>query len=185
MKLNIRKIGEKFVATNSSKFIGESCWTTKGQLKKFSGRGAIFVSFPWEEYSETYHDLDNVEVIIATDFTFELDGIPEFDLPFELIGSDNQKINWKLDDILNAIKYGFEYHRDSMNDEIDVPLGNKLQWLEYYKMSKFTSIIVEEEVDYSNITEDEDEIILPWRCYVDTKIKVVNGKLVVKNYIFD
>jgi len=34
--------------------------------------------------------------------------------------------------ILDAITYGFSYHRDSMNDNIDVPEGNKLQWLQYW-----------------------------------------------------
>ena len=36
------------------------------------------------------------------------------------------------EDILNAITYGFTYHRYSMNDNKDVPMGNKLQWLMYY-----------------------------------------------------
>jgi hypothetical protein len=186
MKLNIRKIGDKFVATNDIKIGGDNCWTTKGLFKKFSGRGAIFSSFPWEEYSETYYDLNGIESIVATDFTFELNGVPKFDLPFKLINSDDtQKINWKLDDIINAVKYGFEYHRDSMNDGENVPLGNTLQWLEHYKMLKLKSIIVEEEADYSNVPEDENDIILPWRCYVDMKVKIIDGKLIVKNYIFD
>ena len=43
---------------------------------------------------------------------------------------DNSVFN--KEDILNAITYGFTYHRDSMNDNKDVPLGNKLQWLVYY-----------------------------------------------------
>ncbi len=33
------------------------------------------------------------------------------------------------DKLLQAITYGFKYHRDSMNDNIDVPDGNKLQWI--------------------------------------------------------
>ncbi len=41
-----------------------------------------------------------------------------------------------LAQMLEAIKYGFEYHRDSMNDGQDVPEGNKLQWL----LSKFVSV---------------------------------------------
>ncbi len=36
---------------------------------------------------------------------------------------------WTTEQVLQAIKYGFEYHRDSMNDNVDVPEGNKLQWL--------------------------------------------------------
>lgn len=40
-----------------------------------------------------------------------------------------KKLDYSLDDILDAIKYGFEYHRDAQNNGIDVPLGNKLQWL--------------------------------------------------------
>lgn len=34
-----------------------------------------------------------------------------------------------LEQMREAIKYGFTYHRDSMNDDIDVPDGNKLQWI--------------------------------------------------------
>ncbi len=41
-------------------------------------------------------------------------------------------IPFTLEDISNAITYGFTYHRDSMNDGMDVPMGNKLQWLEHY-----------------------------------------------------
>lgn len=37
--------------------------------------------------------------------------------------------SWTTEQMLQAIKYGFEYHRDSMNDGVDVPEGNKLQWL--------------------------------------------------------
>lgn len=42
---------------------------------------------------------------------------------------DDKKLEFTLDDVLDAIKYGFEYHRDAQNNGIDVPLGNKLQWL--------------------------------------------------------
>jgi len=37
--------------------------------------------------------------------------------------------NFTLEQMMEAIKYGFEYHRDSMNDNIDVPDGNKVQWV--------------------------------------------------------
>ena len=32
-------------------------------------------------------------------------------------------------DMMDAIEYGFKYFRDSQNNGIDVPKGNKLQWL--------------------------------------------------------
>lgn len=34
-----------------------------------------------------------------------------------------------VSDMCAAMTYGFEYHRDSQNDDVDVPKGNKLQWL--------------------------------------------------------
>lgn len=46
---------------------------------------------------------------------------------------DERKIKneptFTLKQMLEAITYGFEYHRDSMNDNVDVPNGNKLQWI--------------------------------------------------------
>lgn len=36
---------------------------------------------------------------------------------------------WTTTQLLEAIDYGFNYHRDSMNDDVAVPVGNKLQWL--------------------------------------------------------
>jgi len=45
----------------------------------------------------------------------------------------DQKVNppnyWTTGQMLEAIAYGFKYHRDSMHNDIDVPEGNKLQWL--------------------------------------------------------
>lgn len=46
-----------------------------------------------------------------------------------------QGVNWQkersftLEQMLEAITYGFQYHRDSMHDNQDVPNGNKLQWI--------------------------------------------------------
>lgn len=34
-----------------------------------------------------------------------------------------------LEQMLEAIQYGFTYHRDSMNDDKEVPDGNKVQWI--------------------------------------------------------
>lgn len=50
----------------------------------------------------------------------------------EILNVQMKTPSYTLNDMLEAIKYGFEYHRDSMNDEIDVPLGNKLQWMIHY-----------------------------------------------------
>jgi len=36
---------------------------------------------------------------------------------------------YNLDDIIEAVQYGFDYRVDSMNDGKHVPLGNTLQWL--------------------------------------------------------
>lgn len=38
-------------------------------------------------------------------------------------------MNYTLDDIIEAVQYGFDYRADSMNDGKHVPLGNTLQWL--------------------------------------------------------
>lgn len=37
------------------------------------------------------------------------------------------------DGMMKAVTYGFRYHINSMNDGIDVPDGNKLQWIEWFK----------------------------------------------------
>jgi hypothetical protein len=37
--------------------------------------------------------------------------------------------SFTLEQMFEAITYGFEYHRDSMHNEQDVPEGNKLQWI--------------------------------------------------------
>lgn len=54
----------------------------------------------------------------------------------EFLDKDNVKVlcdmTFSNEDMQNAITYGFIYHRDSMNNDKDVPLGNKLQWLIYY-----------------------------------------------------
>lgn len=39
------------------------------------------------------------------------------------------KIIFSLEDIIDAVQYGFDYRVDSMNDGISVPVGNTLQWL--------------------------------------------------------
>jgi len=39
------------------------------------------------------------------------------------------KLEYSLEDILKAAQYGFEYHRDSQNNDVNVPVGNVLQWL--------------------------------------------------------
>ena len=44
----------------------------------------------------------------------------------------SQQLNEKKfseNDMMDAIEYGFKYFRDSQNNGIDVPKGNKLQWL--------------------------------------------------------
>ena len=47
----------------------------------------------------------------------------------EGVGSGQQ---YTQEDMLAAIAYGFTYYRDSQNDGVDVPQGNKLQWLQYH-----------------------------------------------------
>ncbi len=71
--------------------------------------------------------LDNNEIIIL-DFYEKDYGF----LSTEKMTEDDN-ITWSHKEILQAITYGFEYHRDSMNNDIDVPLGNKLQWLMWLK----------------------------------------------------
>ena len=43
------------------------------------------------------------------------------------------KISYTLEDILEAVQYGFDYRVNSMNDGKHVPLGNTLQWLMAWK----------------------------------------------------
>ncbi len=42
-------------------------------------------------------------------------------------------MNYTLEDIIEAVQYGFDYRVDSMNDGKHVPLGNTLQWLMAWK----------------------------------------------------
>lgn len=50
----------------------------------------------------------------------------------QLIVEDLKYRKYNEDNILDAITYGFWYRNASMNDGIDVPKGNKLQWLYWY-----------------------------------------------------
>ena len=45
-------------------------------------------------------------------------------------------MNCTLEDIIEAVQYGFDYRVDSMNDGKHVPLGNTLQWLMWRKNLK-------------------------------------------------
>lgn len=42
-------------------------------------------------------------------------------------------MEFSLQDMMDAVQYGFKYHRDSQNDNVEVPTGNILQWLMYKK----------------------------------------------------
>jgi hypothetical protein len=42
-------------------------------------------------------------------------------------------MEYTLQDIIDAVQYGFEYRAESQNDGIKVPTGNVLQWLMYQK----------------------------------------------------
>lgn len=50
-------------------------------------------------------------------------------------------------DMMAAIKYGFECHRDIQHNNIDVPKGNKLQWIQYYQSLTPTIVSVEVEAE--------------------------------------
>jgi hypothetical protein len=38
-------------------------------------------------------------------------------------------MEFTLEDILDAVQYGFDYRVEAMNDGVSVPDGNVLQWL--------------------------------------------------------
>lgn len=40
-----------------------------------------------------------------------------------------EKIEFTLEDILDAVQYGFDYRVEAMNNGVSVPDGNVLQWL--------------------------------------------------------
>ncbi len=42
-------------------------------------------------------------------------------------------ISYTLQDIMDAVQYGFNYRTESQNDGIKVPSGNVLQWLMFKK----------------------------------------------------
>ena len=42
---------------------------------------------------------------------------------------EQEKIEYTLQDIVDAVQYGFNYRVESQNDGKAVPLGNTLQWL--------------------------------------------------------
>jgi len=52
------------------------------------------------------------------------------EIPAFIAGAAWQKEqSFTLEQMIEAITYGFEYHRDSMHNNQDVPNGNKLQWI--------------------------------------------------------
>lgn len=42
-------------------------------------------------------------------------------------------MEYTLQDIIDAVQYGFDYRGESQNDGKKVPLGNTLQWLMWKK----------------------------------------------------
>lgn len=42
---------------------------------------------------------------------------------------NQSKVEYTLEDIVDAVQYGFDYRVNSQNDGKSVPLGNVLQWL--------------------------------------------------------
>lgn len=42
-------------------------------------------------------------------------------------------MEFTLEDIIEAVQYGFDYRVESMNDGKSVPLGNTLQFIMYIK----------------------------------------------------
>lgn len=42
---------------------------------------------------------------------------------------NESKVEYTLEDIIDAVQYGFDYRVNSQNDGKSVPLGNVLQWL--------------------------------------------------------
>ena len=42
---------------------------------------------------------------------------------------EDTKVEYTLEDIIDAVQYGFDYRVNSQNDGKSVPLGNVLQWL--------------------------------------------------------
>jgi len=38
-------------------------------------------------------------------------------------------MTYTLDDMIEAVQYGFMYREESMHDGISVPVGNILQWI--------------------------------------------------------
>jgi hypothetical protein len=60
-------------------------------------------------------------------------------------------MEYTLQDIIDAVQYGFDYRGESQNDGKKVPLGNTLQWL----MAKKDLIEVPEEFSEAQIKERE------------------------------
>ena len=46
-----------------------------------------------------------------------------------MVNESPKEVTFTIEQMLEAISYGFSYHRDSQNDNIDVPVGNKIQWM--------------------------------------------------------
>jgi hypothetical protein len=45
-------------------------------------------------------------------------------------------MDYSLEDILEAVQYGFDFRVQSLNNSKNVPLGNTLQWLMWRKNLK-------------------------------------------------
>lgn len=50
--------------------------------------------------------------------------------------ASKSEIKFTLQDIIDAVQYGFDYRVESMNDGKSVPIGNTLQYLMYSKKLK-------------------------------------------------
>lgn len=66
-------------------------------------------------------------------------------------------MEYTLQDIIDAVQYGFDYRAKSQNDGERVPLGNTLQWL----MSKKNLMEVPEDFKQLKDTERQREQLCP------------------------
>jgi hypothetical protein len=64
-------------------------------------------------------------------------------------------MEYTLQDIIDAVQYGFEYRAETQNDGIKVPTGNVLQWLMY---QKGLNEVPQEFRDYMKAEKEDNKI---------------------------
>lgn len=117
-----------FTSSFKNKYIGSS-YSSEELFNKFKVEKESYIY----ELTNKYKNVLNENVFnILINYKITHKGVfPTIEFCEDMLSKENKdiKVEYSLDDIIEAVQYGFDYRVDSMNNGKHVPLGNTLQWL--------------------------------------------------------